>query len=215
VLQEGSIVARGSAKDVVGGYDGGGPARNGGSGGPGRSSGGIVASRHLSDERELHVPQVVPAFNAFAALHSATLTTSTGRKRVDAAADEVTVEIHFETAEPDVEAHCGVVFAARDGDGPGIRLELPEPLRFVEPRNYVLVARTLPGALRPGFYDVRADAILADPSGNEATVIARDIGRLRILGDEEELDAEDLAEPPVTHWDGLRLGRVEAEWSVE
>lgn len=221
VLHEGSVVERGSAKDVVQRYGAGPPSRgaqgatNGRSAG-GRSSGGIAPSRHLSDGRKLRIPPVVPSFNSSAALISATLSTDSRRsKRIDAAADEVTLEIRFETAQPDIEAHPGVVFAPRGADGEGIRLELPEPLRFVDPRTYVLVARIVPGALPAGAYEVRADAIIANPEERGASVITRDMGRVRIVGDEEDLDTEEVLEPPVVQWDGRPVRRLDAEWSVE
>lgn len=220
VLHEGSIIERGSAKDVVGRYGaggGGGGARStNGRSATGRAPEGIAPSRHLSDGRRLRVPPVVPAFNSSAALLSATLSTDTGRsKRIDAAADEVTVEIRFETAHPDIEAHCGVVLAPRGSDETGIRLELAEPLRFVDPRTYVLLARIPPGALPAGAYEVRADAIVANPAERGASVITRDMGRVRIVGDEEDLDTEELLEPAVVQWDGRATRRVDAEWSVE
>ena len=222
-LSDGEIAESGNGKGVAQGYvtaaGSGGRSANGSS--AGRRSGRLAPSRHLSDNRRVQVPDVVPAFNGFAALMSATLNTPRGRsKRIDSAADEVEVEIRFETAQPDVEAHVGVVFTPRHGDGPGIRLELPEPLRFVDPRNYRLVARTLPGVLPVGDYKARADAIVANPKERGATVIARDIGRVVVVGnefdpDEYEEQESELREPPIVHWDGRQASRVEADWSIE
>lgn len=218
VLDEGSIVDRGGAKGAVRAYqaaqeDGRGTAAITPVAGE-QTSGTVAPSRYLSERRKLRVPPVVPAFNGSAALLSATLRTASGRsKRIDAAADEVSVEIRFETAQPGIEAHCGVGFTPRDGEGAGIRLELPEPLRFVDPGTYLLVARTLPGTLRSGAYEVRADAVVANPAERGASVIARDIGRVRIVGD--ELDTAEPAEPPIAHWDGRVAWRAESEWSIE
>ena len=160
---------------------------------------------------KLTVPAIVPAFNASGALLSATLHTATGRtKRIDAADDEVIVEIHFGTAVPDVEANCGIVFAPRSGEGPGIRLVPSEPLRFSHPGNYVLVARAAPGTLRGGAYDVCADAIVSHPAEQAPSVIVRDIGRVRVRGDGTE-----PPDRPVPHWDGRLMWAAETEWSVE
>ena len=66
--------------------------------------------------RELRVPPTVAPFNASAAILSGTLRTGSGRmrKRVNAADDELLIEIVLETSVPDVEAHCGVTFTPRD-----------------------------------------------------------------------------------------------------
>jgi ABC-type polysaccharide/polyol phosphate transport system ATPase subunit len=216
VLDAGSIIHGGDAKGALARYQAGQSGSRAGAAGAarGQSSGTLAPSRHLPRGQTLDVTSVVPAFNASAALLSATLGTATGRsKRIDATVDEVVVEIHFETAVPNVEAHCGVAFVPRGGQGTGIRLELPEPLRFVDPATYVLVARPLPGALPSGAYEVRADAIVSNPAEGRATVIARDIGRVRIVGD--ELDAAEPAEPPITDWDGREMWRAEAEWSID
>jgi ABC-type polysaccharide/polyol phosphate transport system ATPase subunit len=204
VLEGGSIVDRGEGKDAAPRLE---------AAAAGRESEPFVPGRYLSQDHELHIPPVVPAFNASAALLSATLRTASGSsKRIDAD-DDVSVEIRLETALPDIEAHCGVGFTPRKGDAAGIRLEVPEPLRFTDPGTYVLVARPAPGALRSGAYKVRADAVVAHPGDGGASVIARDIGRVRISGDEAE--APEPAEPPVTHWDGRPARRAEAEWSIE
>jgi ABC-type polysaccharide/polyol phosphate transport system ATPase subunit len=216
VLDEGSIVDRGVTREVVGrGAQGGGKKATGQKAARQGTSAKLVGpSQHLSPEQEVHVPPVVPAFNASAALHSTTLRTSSGRsKQIEAAADEVSVEIRFGTALPDVEAHCGLGFIPRSGDGSGIRLELPEPLRFVSPRTYVLAARIPPGTLPVGAYEVRADAVVVNPDDGGASVIAAPIGRVRVVGDESDPPEPD--EPPVRHWDGSLVWRAEAEWSVE
>jgi hypothetical protein len=159
------------------------------------------------------VRSAVPAFNASAALLSAEVLTATGvrSKRLDAD-DELLVEIRLETTAPDTEVRCGVCFTPRSGET-ALRLELPEPVRLADPRTYLLVARILPGTLRSGGYEVRADATVANGAEGEASVIARDIGRLRIVGD--EWPAADATEPPVVHWDGRAAWRVEAEWSID
>jgi ABC-type polysaccharide/polyol phosphate transport system ATPase subunit len=215
VLDEGKISDRGGAKGVLRRYEAaGGGTKAAARAKDGQGSGGLAPSRYLSQGRKLRVPPVVPAFNASAALLAATLRTATGRlKRIDADADEVLVEIHLETALPDIEAHCGVVFMPRSGEGAGIRLEFPEPLRFVEPGTYLLTARTFPGALRSGSYEVRADAVVANPAERGASVIARHIGRVRIVS--EEQDAAEPPGPAIRHWDGRPLWRAEAEWSIE
>jgi hypothetical protein len=212
VLDEGSIIDRGGAKGVTGRYD---PAQGGKKAASQPGSAQLVGpSQGLSQGEEVRVPPVVAAFNASAALHSATLRTASGRsKRIDAAADEVWVEIRFETALPDVEAHCGVGFTPRAGEEPGIRLELPEPLKFVRPRTYVLAGRIPPGTLRPGVYDVRADAVVSNPDEPGASVIASKIGPVRIVGN--DFGPREPDEPPAPHWDGTVSWRAEAEWSVE
>jgi ABC-type polysaccharide/polyol phosphate transport system ATPase subunit len=217
LLEAGSIVDRGDTKRVLGA---GQAAFGAGSRTPGAGTGGAPRSRAQAPTRQvsqglsLDVPPVVPGFNQLAALLSAELRTARGRaKRIDAAADDVEVEIRFETAVPNLEAHCGVGFVPRDGEGTGIRLEFSEPLRFIDPGMYVLVARPLQGTLRSGAYEVRADALISDPAGDRSTVIARDIGRVRIVGDGEELP--EPAEPPITHWDGRELWLLESEWSIE
>ncbi len=212
VLDDGSISDHGGPKDVIRRYETAGGTK-GTKAASGRKSGTPAPSRYLSQGRKLLVPRMVPAFNASAALLSATLRTTTGRlKRIDAASDEVHVEIRFETALPDIEALCGVAFTPRDDEGMGIRLELPEPRRFVDPGTYVLVARILPGALRSGAYEVRADAVVANPAERGASVIARYIGRIRLVGD--DLYAAEPVGPPITHWDGQAVWRAEAEWSI-
>lgn len=217
VLDEGVITECGGAKGAVRAYEAAQAADKapGARRDPPKQDPGTPApGRYLSDQRKLRVPAVVPAFNGLAALLSAALRTGSGRfKRIDAAADEVSVEIRFETAQPDIEAHCGVVFKPRDGEGPGIRIEFAEPLRFVRPGTYLLVGRMLPGALRSGAYEVRADAVIANPAERGASVIARKIGRVRVIGD--ELEPEELADPPTPHWDGQMLWRAESEWSIE
>jgi len=216
VLGEGVVVDSGDAKSVAQRYEAaGGGARPGGgsrSGGRRRESVTIAPGRYLSAGRELRVPPTVAPFNSSAAILSGTLRTGSGRmrKRVNAADDEVLIEIVLETSVPDVEAHCGVTFTPRDEQEHGIRLELPEPLRFVAAGTYRLEARTQPGVLHAGLYDVRADAVIADPAETEAAVIAREIGRLRITG--EEPGAVPTGET-VAHWDGLTHRRAEAEWS--
>jgi ABC-type polysaccharide/polyol phosphate transport system ATPase subunit len=210
-LDKGSIVERDRVKGTVRRY----AAAQGGkkAGGKPASSELVGPSQDLSQGRKVRVPPVVPAFNASAALHSATLSTASGRsKRIDAAADEVWVEIRFGTALPDVEAHCGIGFTPRGGEGTGIRLELPEPLRFASPRTYVLTARIPPGTLRVGVYAVRADAVVSSPAKHGASVIAAKIGRVRIVGDEPDRPEPD--EPPVPHWDGSVSWRADAEWSI-
>ena len=92
------------------------------------------------------------------------------------------------------------------------QIELPEPVRFVDPRTYVLIARIAPPALRSGAYQVRADAVVANPEGGGASVIARDVGRIRVVGDYPY--AGEAMGPPIPHWDGHELWRAEAEWSI-
>jgi hypothetical protein len=210
VLSGGLVVDRGDAKSVAQRYEaaGGGGKR----GAPRRESVTIAPGRYLSEGHKLCIPPTVTAFNASAALISGTLRTATGRmKRVDADADEVLIEIVLETATQDVEAHCGVTFTPRDEQENGIRLEIPEPLRFVASGTYRLQARTRRGALLAGLYDVRADAIVVNPADSEATVIARDIGRVKIDG--KAPASAGPAGAPVAHWDGLSHWRAEAEWS--
>jgi len=208
VLDQGSIVHHRGAKGAVRAYEAAAQDAPGNA-----ASQGLAPSRHLSEGRKLRIPQVVPTFNASAALLSAELRTATGRaKRIDAA-DEASVEIRFETALPDIEVQCGIGFTPRGGDEAGIRLELPEPLRFVDPGTHLLVARILPGVLRGGAYQLRADAIVANPAERGATVIARDIGPVRITGD--SFDVAEPADPPVAQWDGRLAWPAEAEWSIE
>jgi ABC-type polysaccharide/polyol phosphate transport system ATPase subunit len=215
LLDGGSIVHPGEAKGVPGSPAAARAGRADAAGaGRGRGSGTPASGRRLPPLQALDVPRDIPPFHASAALLSATLGTATGRsKRIDATADEVTVEIRLETAVHDVEAHCGVSLVPRGGAGTGLRIELPEPRRFAQPGTYVLIARALPGALRSGAYVARADAIIASPREERATVIARDIGRVRILGDDPGPGAP--AAPSITHWDGREMWQAEAEWSIE
>lgn len=218
LLHEGSIMERGGASGVVGSYDaaqaaGDGERGSGRASGSDRSSGTLAPSRQHWDGGELRIPDVVPAFNGSAALLSATLRAGSGRSKKIDAADEVLVEIRLETAGPDVEAKCGVSFTPRNGEDVGIRVEHPEPLRFVNPGSYVLAARVLPGELQGGAFEVRVDAVVADPAEPGASVIARDIGRVRIAGD--DLDATEPAEPAVPQWDGRLMRLAEADWSIE
>jgi ABC-type polysaccharide/polyol phosphate transport system ATPase subunit len=215
VLHDGSVVESGSAAEV-------GQRHPAGAGGlqvlrrgtsPGPAAEGIAPRRYLSDGRPLDIPADVPPFNGYAALLSATLRAASGRsKRVDVRHEETALEIHFETTRPEIEASCGVVFLPRGRQGTGIRVELPEPLRFLDPRTYVLVARIPPGTLPDGQYVATADAIVANPDEPVANVIAREIGRVRFLGDGGEPAYED---PEYVDWDGRLASLVEAEWSVE
>jgi ABC-type polysaccharide/polyol phosphate transport system ATPase subunit len=213
-LQEGVVVDSGDAKRAGGRYQ---SAPNGGPAPTGRRAAAraraeVAPVHHPADERELRVPPVVSAFNASAALLSAEVLSAAGvrSKRLDAD-DELLVEVRLETAVPDVEVQCGVCFSPRGSDT-GLRLELPDPVRLASPRIYVLAARMLPGTLRPGGYEVRADAVVAVAGEHEATVIAREVPRLRIRGD--ELSTE-LPEAPVRQWDGRSVSLGEAEWSIE
>jgi ABC-type polysaccharide/polyol phosphate transport system ATPase subunit len=216
LLQGGSISHHGGVKDVLGSYQGM-PAT-----GDGQRAGSRNARRRRPQTpspggqqslgQSPDVPAVVPAFNQWAALLSAELKTASRRaKRLDATSGEVAVEIKFETAVPDLEALCGVSFTPRDGDATGMRMELSEPLRFADPASYVLVARPRPGALRSGDYDVRADAVISDPAEGGSTVIAREIGRVRIQGNE----SSNPPETSIKHWDGRELWLAEAEWSID
>ena len=109
------------------------------------------------------MPPSPRGFNESAALLGVTAGSGDGlhAKRIDAAGD-LLVTLRFETAIPDVEASCGVTFAHREG-GEGVRLELPEPLRFTDPGVYVLSARAPAATLRGGGYEVRADAVVSSP----------------------------------------------------
>ena len=208
VLHEGEIVDRGGTKGVIRRHSVKGE-------GEGKAKAPrFASSERLSQGRKLRVPPVVPAFNAAAALISATLTTDGGRpKRIDHAA-EVIVEIRLDTAIPDVEVQCGIGFMPREADRTtGVRVDLPEPIRLVEPGSYTVVARTAPGTLRSGAYGVRADAIVANPDERVAGVIARDIGRVRVAAGKGE--PPEPVEPPLEHWDGSVSWQGEAQWSIE
>jgi ABC-type polysaccharide/polyol phosphate transport system ATPase subunit len=211
VLHEGSIVGRGDPERASGDYE---AAANGGEKAKGRRAAqpAIAQGQDLLQGQEPRVPSVVAAFNASAALISAEAQTSSGtRSKSFDAQDELCVEIRLETAQPDTEVQCAVCFTPR-GDETGLRLELPEPLRLADPRTYVLVARVPPGTLQSTGYEVRADAIVANRAEREPSVIARDVGRIRIGGD--GLDFAEPAEPPAEHWDGSTAWLVEAEWSI-
>jgi lipopolysaccharide transport system ATP-binding protein len=215
VLHEGSIIEMGSAAEIGQRH----PAGAAGSlalrsdPSPRRTAGASASRRYLSDGRPLDVPADVPPFNSFAAILSVTLRSASGHsKRIDVGAEETVLEIRFETARPDLEANCGVVFSPRGRPGAGIRVELPEPLTFVDPRTYVLIARIPPETLPDGMYEVAADAIVANPDEPVANLIGRHIGRVRFLGDEREPAYED---PDYVHWDGRPAFLVGAEWSIE
>jgi ABC-type polysaccharide/polyol phosphate transport system ATPase subunit len=211
VLHDGSIIEAGSAAEIaqhhLAGAGGSLAVRSKVS-----SAGGIDSGHFLSDGRPLDVPANVPPFNAHAALLSATLRSASGRsKRVDVSREETVLEIQFETTRPNIEANCGVVFSPRGHDAPAIRVELPDPLRFLDPRTYQLIARIPPGTLPDGQYTVAADAVVANPDEPVASVIARQIGRVRFLGNGRLPDAD----PEFPHWDGSPAAHVEAEWSIE
>jgi ABC-type polysaccharide/polyol phosphate transport system ATPase subunit len=209
LLHEGSIVERGDPERAAGGYE---AAANGGQGGRRRRRAAIAQGEDLLQGQEPRVPTVVAAFNTSAALISAEVQKSTGTrtKRFDAD-EELCVEIRLETALPGTEVQCAVCFTPRGGET-GLCLELPEPLRLAHPRTYVLVARVPPGTLPSAGYEVRTDAIVASRTQPAASVIARDVGRIRVVGD--ELDFAEPAEPPVVRWDGRAAWPVEAEWSI-
>jgi ABC-type polysaccharide/polyol phosphate transport system ATPase subunit len=223
-LEAGTIIGAADADGVAGRYEAA-VRRTAQDGADSRGSAGRIAAGPVTAPAraaaqiavpavaQLRIPAVPSPFDERAALLSAAVHTPRGvnRKVIDAA-DELSVEIQLETAVPDVEARCGVTFSPRSGE-PGIRLELPQPLRFSDPGSYVLVARTIPGTLRSGVYDIRADAIVADGSDQPPSVIARDIRRSRIVGD--ELEPERPGSRPTAQWDGREAWPAEAEWSVQ
>jgi ABC-type polysaccharide/polyol phosphate transport system ATPase subunit len=212
LLHEGSIVESGEPQRAAAGYE---PAANGGQTARRRRRAArpaIAQGEELLEGQEARVPTVVAAFNASAALISAEVQKATGMrsKRFDAD-EELSVEIRLETALPDTEVQCAVCFTPRGGET-SLHLELPEPLRLARPGTYVLVARVPPGTLRSTGYEVRTDATVASRAQRAASVIARDVGRIRIVGD--ELDLAEPAEAPVTRWDGRAAWPIEAEWSI-
>ena len=212
-LHEGSIIARGDAEHAAGVYE---ASPNGGPSAKGkRGQTGIAISKgeRLLRGRGLSVPPVVAGFNSSAALLSGEVRTATGirSKRLDGS-EELLVEIRLETAVADTEVHCGVCFTPRTGET-GVRLQLPEPLRLAHPRTYVLTGHIPPGTLSGGGYEVRADAIVAGSADREASVIARPIGRVRIVND--ELSGADGSAPTVTLWDGRAAWLLETEWTIE
>jgi lipopolysaccharide transport system ATP-binding protein len=211
LLDEGSVVDRGDPERAVNRYE---ADANGGQNTKGRrrEQPAIAQGPDLLQGQEPRVPSVVAAFNASAALTSAEVQSPTGsRSKHFDARDELCVEIRLATAQPDTEVQCGVCFTPRSGETV-LRVQLPEPLRLAHPRTYVLVARVPPGTLRSTGYEVRADAIVASRTEPAASVIARSVGRIRIVGD--ELDYVEPGEPPVPHWDGSSAWPVEAEWSI-
>jgi hypothetical protein len=188
VLSGGRIVDRGGAKGALRRYHApSGPH-------PASADGGAKT-------RPIAMPKDVTGFNEKAALLWVT---------VDAE-DGLWVEIRLETAVPDLEVQCGVSLVARGG-GWGARIELPQPLSFPDPGAYTVVGQVAPGMLPRARYQVRADATVAAPGDAQASVIARDGGRIRITGDAA---FDDEAPPPIGDWDGRTLHSVEAEWSVE
>ena len=205
VLNEGSIVDRGDATQTAGRYV---AEANGGQAAKGRG-----AAKRRTEAEKLRVPPVVAGFNESAALLSAEVRSASGlrSKRLDAD-DELVVEIHLETAAPHTEVRCGVCFTPRNGET-DVRIQLPEPARLAHPQTYVVVARIPPGTLQGGGYEVTADVIVAGGATPEASVIARYIGRLRIVGEGPPLT--EAGGPPVMHWDGRAARHVDAEWSIE
>lgn len=207
-IVDGDGLAAGGGQPTAGARNGGpvhwpasAPASNASPAGPGGPPG-----------QELRVPDVVPAFNESAALLAVALRTARGGAKRLHASDEISVEIRFETALRGVEASCGIDFIPRDGNSTGIRFEFPEPVRFARPRTYVVTARPPVGALGGGAYEVRADAIVANPSDDHATVIARDVCRVRVAGDGPATGPD---ESPAPRWDGRLAWRGEAEWTIE
>jgi ABC-type polysaccharide/polyol phosphate transport system ATPase subunit len=213
VLEEGSIIDRGAAQGAVHRYE---VTEGDGSGSNGRrlQPGTGAATGLVWQGRKLQVPATITPFNACAALLSARVRTPSGArsKRVDAA-DELAVEIRIETALEATTVQCAVDFTPANDDQTVVRLERPEPLRCAEPGTHALLARIPPGTLRDGLYGVRVDAIVWSATERTRTVIARDAGRIRIVGD--ELDAAEPAAEPAPHWDGRATWRAEAQWSVE
>jgi ABC-type polysaccharide/polyol phosphate transport system ATPase subunit len=171
----------------------------------------IEAAPSLLEGQAPHVPPVVTAFNAVAALLSAEVHTAAGyRSKRFGADDELHVEIRLEAA-PGTEIRCGVTFTPREG-GTGFRLEHPEPVRILRPRLHVVVARIRCGTLASTAYLVRADATVAGAAQPEPTVIARSAGRIRV--DADERGFSEPAEPPVECWDGTSTWPVEGDWSI-
>jgi ABC-2 type transport system ATP-binding protein len=162
--------------------------------------------------RRLEVPQPVPAFNSEAALLSVEVYSGARAraKQLESTA-ELLVQVFLETAAPDLEVLCGVTLAPRNGQL-GMRIQMPEPLRFPQARYYVLTARIRAGSLPGRGYRVRADAVVGKRGAADASAIARDGDPIRIVGD--DADGLEPGLPPVRHWDGSAAWPLDAEWSI-
>ena len=85
VLDEGRVVEHREAEGAVRAFESAQAKRGKRTRGAAASAAGstVPADRHPSDGRELHVPERVPAFNASASVHGATVRSSKGRSRAD------------------------------------------------------------------------------------------------------------------------------------
>jgi ABC-type polysaccharide/polyol phosphate transport system ATPase subunit len=214
VLDEGKIADRGTAEGVLRRLEAGtGNGAAAQAGGRRAMSDSGSARGTVWQGRKLSVPAVVTPFNDRVALLSAQLSTPDGSrpKRVHTS-QELVVEIELETALAEIEVRCGVDFLPSEPGATCIRIEDPKPLPFVEPGQRAIAMRTPPGTLPNGTYDVRVDAIVRNAQ-DRRTVIARDAGRVRIVG--EGLDEPDALGEPLDHWDGRPCRVAAASWSVD
>jgi ABC-type polysaccharide/polyol phosphate transport system ATPase subunit len=173
----------------------------------------FVAGEHIPDGTELRLPPTVASFNNWLALASCVVCDADGNSLTSFAADDdVVVDIRIETGPPGIEVRPAVGFMPSFGKI-GVRLELPEPVRFLDAGTY-LVRATVPGrTLKPGLYDVRADAVVANPVRGRATVVVRNADRVRVVG-EESAEQRELG-APVRLWDATAWAPADAEWTIE
>ncbi len=168
----------------------------------------------IAPGKKVRVPEVVTPFHGWAGLVSAgTMRESGTPTKRFGAGDHFRVEMRLETTVPGVEARCAIDFAPRDDTGPAIRVEHPETLRFDRAGEHVLVARISADLLGEGPHDVRADAVVAHPDERRGTVIARNVGKVRISGTGPG-DAR-AGGPEVRGWDGRSAVSADAEWTIE
>ena len=178
-----------------------------------------TANRHNGcvPSADRHAPaRDISDSHPIAALVSAEIKNETARrpaKRRVRVEHDLLIELRLETRVPAVEVRCGMDFTAHKGDLL-VRLELPEPVRFDHPGTYVLTARADPGTLRPStVYQLRADAVVQHPGEREPILIAREAGRISVVGGDGPT-ALDRGMETVPHWSGGTAMRAVSEWSI-
>ena len=210
VLDEGKVADFGAATGVLRRLE----ARQGnGSEGNRPAFGPRAAEGTMWRGRKLSVPAMITPFNEWVGLLSATLTGGGARQKRVHTSEEVVVRVDLETAVDAVDARCGVDFIPSDTNEPCIRVEAPKSVRLDEAGERAIATRIPPGTLPADSYDVRVDAIVWNPKDRRRTVIARDAGRVRIVG--EGLEEPALPTEVADHWDGRPCRLVRATWSLD
>ena len=191
VLDEGKVADFGAAEGVLRRLEAG--LGNGAGGVRRRQAAHVRPARGggtLWHGRKLSVPGVVTPFNEWVALLSARLSAASGArlKRVHTS-EELRVEIELETAVEGVLARCGVDFLPSDPEDRASGSRPRKSIRLAEAGSRPIATSIPPGTLPADSYEVRADAVVYNPDDRRRTVIARDAGQVRIVG--EGLDEPD------------------------